>query len=369
MAEPASNGWRDTYAILARVSNRQLTAAGRLIIVSGLPGAGKTTLARQLERDLGAVRFCPDEWMADFKIDLFDRGARERIEQLQWRLAQRLLELGTIVVIEWGTWGRAERDALRERARDIGAAVELHFLDAPVRVLWARVQDRDIERELGHRPLTHADLEDCAAIIQRPDAEEFALFDPPLVTGASAPPDAPPATPTAAVASIILRLQPLRVTDEMSARATHDELAADGFSFLLGWHPADDWLAYLERLRQLRRGRELPPDRVPATFLVAVVGSDIVGRVSIRHELTPFLADVGGHIGYGVRPGYRRRGYAGEILRQALVIARAEGVDQVLVTCDDDNIASSQAIERHGGVLEDVRVAQNGVRKRRYWIA
>lgn len=100
-----------------------------------------------------------------------------------------------------------------------------------------------------------------------------------------------------------------------------------------------------------------------------MVGSDIVGRVSIRHELTPFLADVGGHIGYGVRPGYRRRGYAGEILRQALVIARAEGVDQVLVTCDDDNIASSQAIERHGGVLEDVRVAQNGVRKRRYWIA
>ena len=87
----------------------------------------------------------------------------------------------------------------------------------------------------------------------------------------------------------------------MSARATHDELAADGFSFLLGWHPADEWPAYLERLRQLRRGRELPPDRVPATFLVAVVGSDIVGRVSIRHELTPFLADVGGLIGYGVR--------------------------------------------------------------------
>ncbi len=165
--------------MLTRVSDAKLALPGRLIIVSGLPATGKTTLARQLEHDLGAVRFSPDEWMADLEIDLFERSSRRRIEQLQWRLTQRLLGLGMTVIIEWGTWGRAERDALRERAREIGAAVELRFLDAPLHVLWARVQDRDIERKLGHRPLTLADLEEWAAIIQRPDAEELSLFDLP----------------------------------------------------------------------------------------------------------------------------------------------------------------------------------------------
>lgn len=165
--------------MLTRMSNATPGAPGRLIIVSGLPASGKTTLAQQLEHDLGAVRFSPDEWMADLKIDLFDGSTRAGIEQLQWRLAQRLLELGAIVIIEWGTWGRAERDALRDRAREIGAAVELRFLDAPLRVLWARVQDRDMERKLGHRPLTLADLEKYEAIIERPDADELALFDSP----------------------------------------------------------------------------------------------------------------------------------------------------------------------------------------------
>jgi predicted acetyltransferase len=107
---------------------------------------------------------------------------------------------------------------------------------------------------------------------------------------------------------------------------------------------------------------------VPATFLVAVIGDQIVGRVSIRHELNDFLLNFGGHIGYGVRPAYRRRGYASEILRQALIITRAEGVDRVLVTCDEDNVASAKVIERHGGVLEDVRVDPDGSPKRRHRI-
>ncbi len=109
-----------------------------------------------------------------------------------------------------------------------------------------------------------------------------------------------------------------------------------------------------------------------STWLVAEVDGEIVGRTSIRHELNAYLAFHGGHIGYGVRPAFRRRGHATEILRQSLVIARSYGVDRALVTCDDDNIGSAAVIEACGGVLERVVPAvesDDGVAFRRYWIS
>jgi predicted acetyltransferase len=166
-----------------------------------------------------------------------------------------------------------------------------------------------------------------------------------------------------------LRLRPLCADDEMNAIAAHEELVPEGFDFLLDWRRDQPWSAYLDYLERLRLGDEVPPDRVPATFLVAQLGPDLVGRVSIRHELNAFLRNVGGHIGFGVRPKHRRRGCASEILRQALVVARAVGVDAVLVTCDDDNIASARVIQSAGGVLGDTGPAPNGTPTRRYWIA
>lgn len=91
--------------------------------------------------------------------------------------------------------------------------------------------------------------------------------------------------------------------------------------------------------------------------------------MSIRHELNDYLRARGGHVGYGVLPWCRRRGYATEILRQALVVARSIGIERVLVTCDDDNIASSRAIESCGGKLDSVLPAEPGIPAvRRYWI-
>lgn len=154
-----------------------------------------------------------------------------------------------------------------------------------------------------------------------------------------------------------LRLRPLTTADEHEARAAHAELLADGFDFLLpaghGTTP-DDWPAYLAALEVERVGRDLPPGRVPATFLVADVAGTIVGRVSLRHRLTPFLEQVGGHIGYAVRPAHRRRGHATSMLRQALAAAAGVGIGTALVTCDDDNAASARVIERCAGTLVDV---------------
>jgi len=152
-------------------------SGGRLIIVCGLPGSGKTTHAKQVEQELRAVRFCPDEWMDALGIGLWDAGVRERIEKLQWKLAQEILALGQNVVIEWGTWGRSERDALRVGARAIGAAVQLHFIDAPVELLFDRIRRRNRESP----PITLEDVVKWSESFERPSAEEMALFD--LATG------------------------------------------------------------------------------------------------------------------------------------------------------------------------------------------
>jgi predicted kinase len=147
-----------------------------LIIVCGLPGAGKTTLAKRLEGQLRAVRLAPDEWMDALSIDLYDEASREKVEALQWEIGQVLLKLGLVVIVEWGTWARSERDALRLGARALGAAVELHYVSAPPDVLFERIQHRGRE----HPPITREAVSRWVEVFQVPTHEEMALFDVPL---------------------------------------------------------------------------------------------------------------------------------------------------------------------------------------------
>jgi predicted acetyltransferase len=166
-----------------------------------------------------------------------------------------------------------------------------------------------------------------------------------------------------------LRLRPPGSDDEAAFRDACRVMAAEEFTFGLDLEPGMAWDAYLKTLHDQRAGLALPADRVPATFLVAEVAGEIVGRASIRHELNDVLAREGGHIGYCVLPPYRRRGYATEMLRQSLVIARANGVGRVLVICDDDNAGSRAVIEACGGQLASVaEIAGHAAPVRRYWI-
>ncbi len=145
----------------------------RLIIVCGLPGSGKTTHAKLLENRIRAIRFSPDEWMDALSVNLYDEAKREKIEALQWKFSQELLVLGLTVIIEWGTWGRSERDTLRLGARALGAAVELHYLSAPAEVLYERIQRRGMESP----PIEWDAVLRWAEMFQAPTAEEIALFD------------------------------------------------------------------------------------------------------------------------------------------------------------------------------------------------
>src|SRR6186997_2470319 len=110
-------------------------------------------------------------------------------------------------------------------------------------------------------------------------------------------------------------------------------------NFLHHYEDGMPFQRYLETLAEQARGEHLAADHVPATFLFAFAGTSIVGRVSIRHSLNPYLERFGGHIGYVVVPEYRRRGCATAILRQSLQIARQKlGLTRVLLTCYDDNV-------------------------------
>ncbi|GAB2623907.1 GNAT family N-acetyltransferase [Nocardioides ginkgobilobae] len=146
-----------------------------------------------------------------------------------------------------------------------------------------------------------------------------------------------------------LILRPFHLDDEAEARAAHHELAADGFGFLLFRDEAGTWAEYLAWLEEVRHGRSLRGRMVCSSLLVAEVDGALVGRVSIRHELNEFLATWGGHVGYGVRPAYRRRGYATAILRGSLEVLADLGVEEALVTCDLDNAASEATIRACGG--------------------
>ena len=130
----------------------------------------------------------------------------------------------------------------------------------------------------------------------------------------------------------------------------------------LDYHDFDYYLKNLETTEE-KDGRV--PDSV--FFCLDVDRNIFVGAVNIRHYLTDALLYTGGHIGDGVRPSERRKGYATAMIALALDECRKLGLDRVLMTCDKTNVGSAKSIIKNGGVLE-IEVLDDGVLEQRYWI-
>lgn len=127
-----------------------------------------------------------------------------------------------------------------------------------------------------------------------------------------------------------------------------------------------DFDYYLEHLEVKTPTDGKVPDSV--FFLLDEDRNKLLGAVNIRHYLNEALLKEGGHIGDGIRPSERRKGYATEMIRLALIECRKLGIDRVLMTCEKDNIGSAKSILKNGGVLENEFVNSEGCVEQRYWI-
>jgi predicted kinase len=148
-----------------------------LITFCGLPGSGKTTTAKILERKTGAVRLNTDEWMAALDVDFFDEVFREKLQARLYEHGKTLLRQGQSIIVEDGHWSREERDKQREDARKLGATLEIHYFDLPFDELWRRLDGRNAKDTYGTVPISKEQLLKYWSMFQRPNETELSLFD------------------------------------------------------------------------------------------------------------------------------------------------------------------------------------------------
>ena len=127
----------------------------------------------------------------------------------------------------------------------------------------------------------------------------------------------------------------------------------------------DEWL---QQLNNNLNEKTVNPEWVVSSTFFVIADRTIIGMIDIRHTLNQFLRDYGGHIGYGVRPTERNKGYATEILRLGLDYCKEIDLEKVMLACYKENKASGRTIVKCGGVLEKEFVYSDGKTVQVYWI-
>lgn len=151
-----------------------------LYLMVGLPCSGKTTLAKQIEQEKGAVRFTPDEWHIFLFGDDFHQSdehdvRHDRIEELMWQVGRRLLKQGVSVILDFGFWAKEQRDKKRAEAEALGADFQICYLDTPLPELLRRLETRNLTGENVFTSITVEDMSQWAALFQAPEEEELGL--------------------------------------------------------------------------------------------------------------------------------------------------------------------------------------------------
>ncbi len=144
-----------------------------LFLIVGLPGAGKTTRAKELAADHRALRLTPDEWMIPLFGESNPDGKRDVLEGRLVSVALQALRLGTSVVLDFGFWGRDERSALRWLARSAGAACQVVYLPVDKSAQLARIAHRQSSAPHETYPMTEAEVDRWREQFQVPDAAEL----------------------------------------------------------------------------------------------------------------------------------------------------------------------------------------------------
>ena len=154
-----------------------------LHLMVGLPGSGKTTEAIRLAEEYQALRLTPDEWHLylfgndfsnDAEKDAVHNERHTKIEALMWDTAQKVLQLGVDVILDFGCWAKEERDAFRAKAIAIGASFKIHYLNCPKEMIWMRLEERNKRMDNGaHFYISKESLEQWSEQFEPPDAEEL----------------------------------------------------------------------------------------------------------------------------------------------------------------------------------------------------
>jgi predicted kinase len=153
----------------------------KLVLMCGLPGSGKTTLARRLADEIPAVRLCTDEWQAALQVELTEGDSdseafHDLLEAQLWLHAKDLLRHGQSIIFEKGLWLRRERDDKRREARELGVDIELHYFDVPLDELVRRLEKRNSRGDPNAFRISRAEIEEYYKLFEPPDETELALF-------------------------------------------------------------------------------------------------------------------------------------------------------------------------------------------------